>query len=690
MVHRENYAPHVQRFTGPFKGLKRAIAMEERPTGVIGETGEFRPRTPFNARALKRRSADFKYAHDAMYSLQHYLNDVLPRIYQTDNIGRIRQLADAMGLMDYNAKGGDSSAQKGMFGSFKLFLEAYANQLDGKKAKIDYAVEGFTGRKGLAIAQYARQLRSQALLCGNLRTAVTNFLPLIQSAAVSPLYTAVGMGQTLASLRDHAAKFRDFERRSEFLSTTFGGSQIDFDALDKVISLGFVPFNAVDRFVKHSVVHMLYDQGLKKGYTDEVAMRRADRLAHSMLVTRSRSGSGNAYRSPVGGFVLQFTQEATNYLNWAANTLREMNSGAPERNLFGVVILLLGNWLFNWAMNSQTAPDPIGAGQDAAREIEGGGNPIEAIGSAALEVVNPFNRLMSEGAEGIPLVSGATDLVNALTALGDQEPATWEDAYDIMAAVAGFVPYGNSLLRGAEGISEVAQGYSQTDGGLVRYAYDQSGWDYVGAGLLGSSITDESRAYYAGEAKPLSASDSDELKRQIAAGISPLEAWRNVTSATAAQTAQERADDLAALGEDASAAEQEAASLRSVVGVPSDVPDWALEEYDAGYMQNAMDIWRETGDAGVLPKAFSTSTATNAEGEEVRYLQRDGYAYPITEEEYAALEAEYARMYRAVMSVAYSRYNGDANAISRQLSQNRANIIYDFVLERRMELREVE
>ena len=234
------------------------------------------------------------------------------------------------------------------------------------------------------------------------------------------------------------------------------------------------------------------------------------------------------------------------------------------------------------------------------------------------------------------------------------------------------------------------QGYSQTDGGLVRYAYDRSGWDYVGAGLLGSSITDESRAYYAGEAKPLSASNSEELKRQIAAGIPPLEAWRNVTSATAAQTAQERADDLAALGENAGAAEQEAASLRSVVGVPSDLPDWALDDMGEGYMDNAVAVWRKTGDTGVLPKAFSTSTATNAEGEQVRYLERNGYAYPITEEEYAALEAEYARMYKTVMSVAYSRYNGDANAISKQLSTNRTNIIDEFVQERRYELREVE
>ncbi len=684
--YRKNYMPHMQSYqtflNAVFMGFKGDNSV---PASIIGQTADFKPMHKWNPFARQRLGNATKT--DALGSFNAYMNSILPNIYQTDNITRLRQLVSYLrATSDYDDLGRtQTAANKGRLSTLTGWLENQANVISGKTVGVGTRSETANNRKIFAVLSSIKTLRSAAILCGNVKSATSNMIPLVQAAAIAPVRTLTGMYETIRSLAsDGPDGFRSYTEKSEFLSGLRANEAFDVTKLDAIIRYGYLPMQWLDVFTKTSVHHAIYSKCLSQFQNESVAMAEADSMCAGLFSSRNAGEGPLAYRNPLLGTALQFTQEAVSMLGWAAHDLRRYAGYSAPKYILQLIGMMLGFYLFNQAFGSTSAPDVIGAAKKAFAnsENENLGDYVRDLTGNLLETLNPAQRFMSDGVTGIPVVAG---FANTFASAGKALSGEISAADFFLNAAGDWLPFGTAGVRAYRGLADVQRGYSETSGGNVRYAIDPTAFNYASAALFGSSTTTEGREFYNSQASVLSATQAEEMKSYMRYGFSPSDAYAIVTTTRDGESKlsdlNDRIEALEFQGKNTWGLEQEAAEVREGM-IPAKIDEASIQRLNTPYVQTGLELWRASGNSSVLPTPFEGSTLTLDDGTEVSTIKRSGRKYDLTAEELAYLNRRYWEMYERVMNGAYSLYSGDVDKIAAQLTRNKTRIKNDFIADR--------
>ncbi len=625
---RENYFPHFREDASTIDVvLGQDIDEYTLKTSLYGRTGEFRPGKPFNAHFLRRQGNETVY--DLLRGYEHYIDGALNVIHQTDNILRLRQLeSELRAAFDID----ENSISKTRMGNFTRWVQEYANTLSGKKGTVDYAAESVLKRQVYTAMSSLRSMRGAALVVGNLSVAVSNIIPIGQALGFAPKQTLGAMGTMLRNTLHGKDYFGvdGFEARSSFLTRRFQGKAMDTSWLEKFQNTAQVPAIVLDRLAANVVVRAIYEQGISRGYTEDVAMVRADDIAYRMMASSLRGESGSAQSSQVGGMVLQFAREPINNLFYIFHDAKALKGAVPK--LLGVAITLLFNWLFNKVTGKETALDPIGATEKAVMGKTEGDAPVDV----AKEVAgNLWNTGWPVG-ETLPMVSGITNAVGALGSVIEQpgDDTSWEK---LLSASLNWTPGGAQIERTARGAKMIFKQYSESKEGYYRYAFDDpSAADVALALTMGENSTSQGKALRDVGGKPMTKTQDAAVREQMAAGLPPSEAEANVRSTQKAKELMSEVADAQKRGDAETYAQKlaESADERAKISVPSGMPSWATHASQEPYMQKAIALWQEHGASEILPKIIPDT------------LDGDNRRVDVAPEDRAELENLYMRYYR--------------------------------------------
>ena len=305
----DGYFPHMN-FDDPKDPLLQMaqamgidVAAKELPMDIAGRTETFRPRKRWSGNLLERKGTQTDY--DALRAFDQYLATVSDVIYHTDDIGRIRSMAEYFryNLSDEGIKKQidelrkkkpkteeeleeikDQIAKKYADGdknrkmqNYVNNLELYANLLAGKKHDLDRAFEKHgTGRSYYRVIDNISNKVAGNMVAGNIGSALTNLIPATQSMA------RMSIGSNLRGLKESLVNMAksdmdELTRRSAFLATRGGTERTYKNWLQKLQETGgnlnpLQWMEAADKFTTQAVWRSRYYDNLKKGMTEDAAI----------------------------------------------------------------------------------------------------------------------------------------------------------------------------------------------------------------------------------------------------------------------------------------------------------------------------------------------------------------------------------------------------------------------------------
>lgn len=675
--YRAGYLPHVTDSGNPFQAFLDDVFGGGVPTAISGLTDEFKPGHKWSAHMQERKGNQTKY--DMIGNFKDYMNSALAIAYQTDNIIRFRQLEEALrnNVDELAAPNGRKGRHVGRMAGLVNWIAAYTNALAGKSSKQDNATESAYKRSVVNGLLFLKRIRGLSLIAGNLKAASTGFIALAQCASVAPKNTTIAIGQTVLSIFRNT--FQAFMDENSYTKGRAGKKDIYGSVGEMILDKGYVPMEAVDLFCSSVVVRAGYLQGMHRYKNEDVAREYANNMAFKMMGSKNVGERQTIYNGKISSTILQFTSESVNMLGWYANDLAKLCGGNPLRIAGALAISTVLFHVLNQMLSSSSAPDPWEAGENIAEKVSNF-NPeedsyVELAAGTFLEladVFNPFNRFMSDGLGGIPVVSGIQEVYESIAKF---DFGNKKSRMDVLKAISGFLPMGTQAFRSGTGLFTMLQGYDDNaTNNNIKYTVDQKNFlNWLGALLFGVGNTQEAREFYKDGSKPLSSNASKNMRQLIDHGLSPLEAY-NIIQAEQKIEAME-ASKAAQLGAaDAQERQMNAESMRRKIDTPSGMADWAYENRNEEWYAAAIRLWQDSGNDGVLPEAMPVTTKT-LDGERYTGYTRNGTWHPLSEEDYSAMDRKYMVQYIAVIRDYMKGKYKNADQVAKALSKIRTSMI---------------
>lgn len=420
--YRSGYFPHFQPGDGDgiLAAFGRAMGISTDvtalPTAINGLTHTFRPGIQWFGNAQERLG--FNTAYDAVEGFDKYIEGVADVIYQTDNIQKLRQLAnqvryrttsegirkqvDAV-LADESLSEIDKQNriekiyESGQFtlSNFVVELEEYTNLLANKKSRHDRSVETDAGRAVYNLVKTLEGRVAANMVSINPASWLTNFIPLAQGNAT------LGRGRLLKGMWDTLKSYKEndgFVEQSTFLTNRRGS-----DPLVKSWQKGEIPSGGVqravrqigevvgkfgdiapqgmeliDNFVSDSLVRARYEQNLAKGMSEATAMDEADAWTAGVMADRSKGSMPTLFmrKNPLTKLVTQFQLEVNNQLSYLFKDIpRETKKAGIKVLTWALVKFAVGAWLYDelyeYLIGRRPALDPIGILNDTVGDLTG-------------------------------------------------------------------------------------------------------------------------------------------------------------------------------------------------------------------------------------------------------------------------------------------------------------------------------
>ena len=420
--YRRGYFPHFQPGDGDgiISQFGRALGIDTKvtalPTSINGLTHAFRPGITWFGNAMERLG--FNTAYDAVEGFDRYIEGVTDVITQTDNIQRLRALANRIRynttdegmraqidqiLSDPTLKEEDKQNrlkelnEKGRFtlSNFVVDLEEYTNLLANKKSRRDRDVEQDVGRGIYNIMRTVSGRVAANLVAINPSSWLTNLVPLTQGwAQLGSGRLVKGMWETLRSYKEDDGIID----KSTFLTNRQGsdpivriweqGAEPEGTAKRAVRAAGRVsgqlgeilssPMQLIDMFVSGSLVRAKYHQNLGKGMSEEAAMADADQFAANVIADRSKGAQPTRFgrRNPLAQVFNQFQFEVNNQLSYIFKDVpREMRAAGVRALAMAMLKFFFGALLYNEAyeliFGRRPALDVFGLLNDTVGDIFG-------------------------------------------------------------------------------------------------------------------------------------------------------------------------------------------------------------------------------------------------------------------------------------------------------------------------------
>lgn len=410
----DGYFPHMN-FDDPKDPLLQMaqamgidITAKELPMDIAGRTETFRPRKRWSGNLLERKGTQTDY--DALRAFDQYMETVSDVIYHTDDIGRVRSMAEYFryNLSDEGIKKQidelrkkkpkteeeleeikDQIAKKYADGdknrkmqNYVNNLELYANLLAGKKHDLDRAFEKHgTGRSYYKVIDSISNKVAGNMVAGNIGSALTNLIPATQSMA------RMSVGSNLRGLKESLVNMAksdmdELTRRSAFLATRGGTERTYKNWLQKLQETGgnlnpLQWMEAADKFTTQAVWRSRYYDNLKKGMTEDAAIKAADEFARGLFAGRSKGAMPTIFHSKAL-FVKPLTMFQLEVNNQLSHIIKDIPR-EEQKNAIGMFRAYMGiaigayiyNDLYEKMTGRRSALDPIGIAREAYGDATG-------------------------------------------------------------------------------------------------------------------------------------------------------------------------------------------------------------------------------------------------------------------------------------------------------------------------------
>ena len=423
----DGYFPHMN-FDDPKDPLLQMaqamgidVAAKELPMDIAGRTETFRPRKRWSGNLLERKGTQTDY--DALRAFDQYMETVSDVIYHTDDIGRIRSMAEYFryNLSDEGIKKQidelrkkkpkteeeleeikDQIAKKYADGdknrkmqNYVNNLELYANLLAGKKHDLDRTLEKHgTGRSYYRVIDNISNKVAGNMVAGNIGSALTNLIPATQSMA------RMSIGSNLRGLKESLVNMAksdmdELTRRSAFLATRGGTERTYKNWLQKLQETGgnlnpLQWMEAADKFTTQAVWRSRYYDNLKKGMTEDAAIQAADEFARGLFAGRSKGAMPTIFHSkaifikPLTMFQLEVNNQLSHIIKDIPRE-EQKNAVGMFRAYMGIAIgAYIYNDLYEKMTGRRSALDPIGIAREAYGDATGETlrNTLDILGDA--------------------------------------------------------------------------------------------------------------------------------------------------------------------------------------------------------------------------------------------------------------------------------------------------------------------
>lgn len=559
--YRQGYFPHFvepkQNFIQKLFNWKTQDG--EIPTDIAGLTEDFNPERSWQSFNKERKGdvTDYNFTK----GLDNYVQGALDWIYHIDDIQKRRALENYIryvhsdkGVQEridavYNNEEYDAdetqaqidlilSEARNPLNNFIVDFRTGTNILAGKKNSLDRTTEQTFNRNIYSIMNNVQSRMSANMVLANVRSALTNFIPITQSwAQVSPVRTLQAVKDTIKS----SIKDDGLIDKSTFLTNRLKNPENLYQTTwDKVLDKAGIMFEIADNISSQVIWRSKYNQNIAKGMSESQAIANADQFAENVMAGRSKGNEPTLFNAK-NPFVKAFTMfqlEVNNQYGYffkdVPNDLKTETNHWKLNLAKGYTTAFVGAHLYNALMEeiagSGAALDPIGIIKDLLQDLGLGDDdeeekePSEVVKNLAENIVEelPFVGGLFGGGR-IPISSALPyndkNLLEGLETFGkdlsDFAKDDWSGAKNIGKELM------NPLLSvvapvGGGQIKKTAQGLkmfktdedhpvagSYTDSGALRFPVDDTLVNRIQAGIFGQYANKNAREYFDNGYAPL-------------------------------------------------------------------------------------------------------------------------------------------------------------------------------------------
>lgn len=557
--YRKGYWPHhtdpKQNFIQKLFNWK--VQDNEIPTSIAGLTEDFKPVKSWQSFDKTRHSDTTDY--NFLKGFDAYADGALDWIYHLETLQKRRAVENYIrythsdeGIQarikevyaNEELDADEAQAQiehilaeaKNPLNNFVQDFMTHTNILAGKKNSLDRTVEQATNRNIYSVMTNVQNRVSANMVLANVRSALTNFIPITQSwAQVSPLRSLQATKDTIAN----AIKDDGLINKSTFLTNRLREADNLYKTnWDKVLDTAGIMFEVVDNFSSQVIWRSKYNQNLARGMSESEAIKNADQFAENVMAGRSKGNEPTLFnaKNPLVKAFTMFQLEVNNqygYLFKDVPTDLKAETNHWKLNLAkGYTTAFIGAYVYNALMSELTgsgaALDPIGIIEDLLRDLglfdddeekepsEVITNLVENVGGE-LPFVNtifgggriPISSAVPYSGEG--LVQGVGNFAE------DIGEGDWQNiGAEMMNPVlnVGLPVGGNQLKKTVQGLKMFSDDHpvagSYTNSGDLRFPVDNTLGNKIKAGVFGQWANENAQNYIENNRKPLNSEQIEE------------------------------------------------------------------------------------------------------------------------------------------------------------------------------------
>ena len=547
--YRQGYFPH---FTEPKQNFIQKLLNwktqdNEIPTSIAGLTEQFKPTKSWQSFDKTRHSDETDYSF--MKGFDSYSEGALDWIYHMDTLQKRRAVENHIRFthsdegikarikevyankeMDAN----EAQAQiehilaeaKNPLNNFVQDFTTHTNILAGKKNSLDRTVEQWTNRHIYSVMTNVQNRMSANMVLANVRSALTNFIPITQSwAQVSPVRSLQAAKETIAN------SFKDDGTvdKSAFLTNRLREvDKLYQTTWDKVLDKAGIMFEIVDNFSSQVIWRSKYNQNLANGMTESEAIKNADQFAENVMAGRSKGNEPTLFNAK-NPFVKAFTMfqlEVNNQYGYlfkdVPNDLKAETEHWKLNLAKGYTTAFIGAYIYNALLEqvtgSDAALDPIGIVEELLKDLGLFGDDEEEEPDKV--VTNLVDNVVEElpfvgglfGGGRIPISSALPYSDDGLTGfIEDVSEGNWGNVgKEMMNPLlnVGLPVAGGQLKKTYQGLKMFSDEHpvtgSYTDSGKLRFPVEDTPLNRAQAAIFGQYASKNAREYFDNDYAPLS------------------------------------------------------------------------------------------------------------------------------------------------------------------------------------------
>jgi hypothetical protein len=533
---RTDYYRHFNEMAQGFEGLKNIFDTPAQIDPRLAGISEFvKPKTKWAS--FKQQRGMGAYKADAVGGFLDYIQPAAYSIHIDPHITKFRGLAKDIAEATVDTKNANNTIK---------WLNDFANNLAGKTGKYDRILQEDLpgGRKLFKVLNWANSRIKANQVLGNARSmlAQTANIPAGIARIKNPDALIKGIGDTLAGA---IGKGNKAINQSAFIKERYMQdltSRFDKNILDQPMKFAAWMMGNADQLG----TKMIWNSAYRKFEGAADAVKQADDLTRSIVAGRGIGEVPLLQQAKTFQLVAPFQLEV-------ANLWHVMGDMVKEKDFGGIVLLMLGNYLFNEATEKLTGSgvvfDPIGAMQDALSEEEI--TPLGVAGRLGGEALSniPLGQtiasLVPEYQSTLDLGVKKIDIPSRQQLFGREDPTRFGSGLLIAKGLQDplyklIPPFGGAQAKKTiEGLTSFNKGAVEKNGEM-RFPVEKTPGNLAKSALFGQYSTNEAREYFEKNRRKL----SEKQTQQVQASENPKSAYERLMTVRKIDTIKGKITDI--------------------------------------------------------------------------------------------------------------------------------------------------